>query len=311
MSFNGTERAVVVTGASSGIGRATALALAEAGWHVFAGVRRYADGEKLRASVPDRRTGGVTPLLMDVTDTATVEEAATQVARVVGDEGIAGLVNNAGIGVAWPMEAVPAAELRRQYEVNVFGQVAVTQAFLPLLRQGRGRIVNIGSIGDRLTIPFGGPLASSKWAIASITEALRLELRPWGIHVILIEPASIHTDAVDKLETDAERVLERLSDVQAALYADSYRSMIRNMVASERVGSKPDVVAEVILRALTAKRPKTRYLAGKDSRRLAFLARWAPDRLFDRLRVRMFGLPKEFGGLREPAVARAPMTKEG
>jgi NAD(P)-dependent dehydrogenase (short-subunit alcohol dehydrogenase family) len=294
---------VVVTGASTGIGRATALALADAGYSVLAGVRRAADGQALRSS-----TGGrLTPLILDVTDPAAVAAAAAEASRLVGADGIVGLVNNAGIGVTWPMEAIPLSALRAVYDVNVFGQVAVIQAFLPLLRRGGGRMINIGSVGDRLTVPFGGPLTSSKWAFASITEALRLELRPWGIHVVLVEPASIATPAVAKVEADARRVLERLSDQDRAHYADAYRSTTRRALARETNGSRPDVVAGVVLRALTAPRPRTRYLVGKDARRLAFLAKWVPDRMFDRIRVRLFGLPRVFGGARadEPRLVPA------
>src|SRR3954454_11077217 len=173
-----TSRHVVVTGASSGIGRATARRLAAAGHHVYAGVRRIEDGEALQH---DSAEGAVTPLLLDVTDEEQILAAAAAVARHVGDAGLDALVDNAGIGVTWPLELVPPAVFRRQFEVNVVGQLAVTQAFLPMLRSTRGRIVIIGSIGRRLTIPFGGPLAGSKSAIRSLADALRLELAPWAI----------------------------------------------------------------------------------------------------------------------------------
>jgi NAD(P)-dependent dehydrogenase (short-subunit alcohol dehydrogenase family) len=291
--MNRDAGAAVVTGASTGIGRATALALAKAGYQVFAGVRKDADAVALR------ETGErVVPVHIDVTDACSVATAAKQVEHAVGGRGLAALVNNAGVGFTGPMEVFPVDALRTQYEVNVFGQVVVIQAFLPLLRRGAGRMINIGSIGDRLTIPFGGPLASSKWPFASITEALRLELRPWGIHVVLIEPASIHTDAVGKVAADAERMLQRLDRPQLARYAEAYRRMIRRTIAKENAGSRPEAVASVIVRALTARRPRTRYLAGKDARTLAFIARWAPDRLFDRIRTRLFGLPRRFGGMR-------------
>ncbi|HMA45608.1 MAG TPA: SDR family NAD(P)-dependent oxidoreductase [Frankiaceae bacterium] len=282
--------AVVVTGASTGIGRATALTLADAGYSVFAGVHRAADGEALRASAPGR----LTPLILDVTDPASVAGAAREVAGAVG-AGIAGLVNNAGIGVAEPMETVPSGDLRRQYDVNVFGQVTVIQAFLPLLRTGAGRMINIGSVGDRLTLPFTGPLTSSKWAFAAITEALRLEVRPWGIHVVLVEPALIGTEAVGKVEADSERVLERLRADGHTRYAAAYRATTRRALSREKAGSSPDVVARTVLRALSAPRPRTRYLVGKDAHLLAFLARWAPDRLFDLVRLRPFGLPAALG----------------
>jgi len=284
--------AVVITGASTGIGRATALALARSGYHVFAGVRRQADGAALQAQA----AGQLTPVLLDVTDQTSITAAVQQITAAVGEQGIAGLVNNAGIAMTWPMEAIPLDDLRRLYEVNVFGQVAVIQAFLPLLRQGHGRLINLGSIGDRLTMPFGAPLTSSKWAFASITEGLRMELRPWGIHVVLIEPGSIHTEAVDKVESDAARVLEQMSGPNRARYADAYRSMTRQTVDRSRHGSSPDGVGETVLRALTARRPRTRYLVGKEVMVLAFLARWAPDRVFDRIKVKIFGLPVPFGG---------------
>jgi NAD(P)-dependent dehydrogenase (short-subunit alcohol dehydrogenase family) len=290
----GDGEAVVVTGASSGIGRATAILLAEVGYHVFAGVRKEADGDALRQST----TGALTPLLIDVTDDAAVGAAVSEVSLGVGQRGLAGLVNNAGVGVAWPMEVIPVDALRRVYDVNVFGQVAVIQAFLPLLRPRAGRIVNIGSVGDRLTLPFGAPLTSSKWAFASITEALRLELHPWGIHVVLVEPASIMTSAVGKLADDAERVVSRMDELERARYADTYRSMVGTAVAQEKAGSKPEVVALVVLRALTTRRPATRYLVGKHARMLAFAARWLPDRMFDRMRIKLFGLPEQFGGMR-------------
>jgi NAD(P)-dependent dehydrogenase (short-subunit alcohol dehydrogenase family) len=289
---------VVVTGASTGIGRATALRLAGTGYHVFAGVRQAAHGEALRQA-----GGNITPLIMDVTDVASVAEAAELAGRTVGETGLAGLVNNAGIGVTGPVEAIAPQDLRRVYEVNVFGQVAVIQNFLPLLRLGRGRMINIGSIGDRLTFPFGSPLTSSKWAIASITEALRIELRPWGIHVVLIEPASIDTETVDKTETDAERTLSAMSEANRSRYGQAYRSMTQRGMARVRRGSPPDVVAHVICRALTVKRPRTRYLVGKDARLLSAVARWAPDRLFDHMRVKLFDLPKTFGEA-QPAIQR-------
>jgi NAD(P)-dependent dehydrogenase (short-subunit alcohol dehydrogenase family) len=299
--MNGTG-AVVVTGASTGIGRATAITLADAGYQVFAGVRKMSDG----AALTELSHGTLTPLLIDVTDSEAVAAAAGTVTRAVGDRGLAGLVNNAGIGFTWPMELIPVELLRRQYDVNVFGQVTVIQAFLPLLRRAAGRIITMGSIGDRLTLPYGAPLTSSKWALASITEALRLELRPWGIHVVLVEPASISTAAVGKVEFEAERVLQRLDRVQQTRYGAAYRSMIHRAMAREKNGSSPQVVADVVLRALNAATPKTRYLVGRDARRLAFLARWMPDRLFDRLRLRLFGLSTEFGGADEGGRGQSP-----
>jgi NAD(P)-dependent dehydrogenase (short-subunit alcohol dehydrogenase family) len=277
-----THRHAVVTGASSGIGRATALRLAAAGWHVYAGVRNLGD-------TPLAQT--ITPLLMDVTNTEQIRAAVESVAEHVSSPGLNALVNNAGIGVAVPMELVPRESLRWQLEVNVVGQVAVTQAFLPLLRQARGRVVMIGSIGDRFTPPFGGPLAASKSAIASIADAFRQELAPWDIDVVLLEPASIHTEAIDKLERDSKSAADEFSPHGAELYRDTYLGMVAAALKREQKGSPPDVVAEKVQMVLTTSRPRARYLVGKDAQTLANLVRFVPTSTLDALRRKIFNLP--------------------
>ncbi len=180
---------VVVTGTSSGIGAATARHLVDNGFHVFAGVRRKADGEALRAEAPER----FTPIVVDVTDEAAIAAAAAAVTKAVGERGLAGLVNNAGIGVPAPIEFQPMADFREQLEVNLFGPVAMIQAFLPLIRRGGGRIVNVGSIGGMLVLPINGAYSASKFGMRAISDALRLELRQWNIHVSLIEVAPVKT----------------------------------------------------------------------------------------------------------------------
>lgn len=299
--------AVVITGASSGIGRATAMSLAGAGYLVFAGVRRPSDGEKLQAL----SSGVVRPLILDVTDAGSVAAAASKVATVVGSAGIQGLINNAGIGFVGPMEAVPLDALRRLYEVNVFGQVAVLQAFLPVLRRGGGRLINIGSIGDRLTPPYTGPLSSSKQAFASITDALRLELRSSGIRVVLIEPAAIRTEAIDKVEDQAEDLIGEMSSANRDRYAASFLKMTRRGLARERAGSSPDRVAAVIEKALTAPNPKARYLVGRDSRRMALLARWMPVPILDRIMLQVLGMPTELDHNSELSESRGAIAQLG
>ena len=277
---------LLITGASSGIGFACATLLDQRGFKVFAGVRNVADGEKLKASASDH----LTPVLLDVTQPDTIEKAFEFVKNEVGEDGLSGLVNNAGIGIASPVEFFPMNELRRLFDVNVFGQISVIQAFLPLLRQAKGRIINIGSVGDRITIPFGGGLCASKSAFASLTEALRLELSSWGIEVCLIEPASISTPAVDKVKEDNEKHIESLSKEGSRLYASKFRLFTQRAVEREKNGSQPDVVAHKVYQALTSRDPKTRYLVGKDLTLLATLARWMPDRLLDKIRLRIFGM---------------------
>ena len=187
-----TAKSVVITGASTGIGAACALHLDQWGWRVFAGVRKQGDAEALRAQGSAR----LTPVSLDVTDTVSISTAASAVAGAVGAAGLAGLVNNAGIVVPGPIELLPLSDLRRQLEINVVGQVAVTQAFLPLIRAGRGRIVNMGSIAGRMATPFTGAYGASKFALEALTDALRLELQPWGISVSIIEPGAVDRKSV-------------------------------------------------------------------------------------------------------------------
>jgi len=277
-----TLRHAVVTGSSSGIGRATALRMAAAGWHVYAGVRKHDDAPRGQM---------ITPLIMDVTDTEQIGMAVESVGGHVGRAGLNALVDNAGIGVAMPMELVALESLRWQLEVNVVGQVAVTQAFLPMLRQARGRVVIIGSIGDRFTPPFGGPLAASKAAIASIADAFRQELAPWDVGVVLLEPASIHTDAIDKLQRDSASAADEFSATGRELYHESYLGMVDAAMKRERRGSPPDVVAEKVQSVLTVSRPRARYLVGKDAQTLSNLARFLPTSTLDALRRKVFNLP--------------------
>lgn len=282
-----SRRHVVVTGASSGMGRATALRMAAAGWHVFAGVRRDRDGQALT----DAATGSLTPVRLDVTRPADVAQARLAVAEHVGAAGLDGLINNAGIGMTGPTELLPLADFRRLFEVNVIGQIAVIQAFLPALRRASGRIVLIGSIGRRITVPFGAPIAETKSAIKSLADALRLELAPWNIRVVLLEPASIHTEAADKVERAARQAADSFPPEYRDLYADTYLGMIARFLARERRGSRPEVVADRVSRVLAARRPRACYLVGKDSWRLAALGR-LPTPVLDAVRRRLFGLPR-------------------
>ncbi|WP_280479804.1 SDR family oxidoreductase [Nocardia asiatica] len=265
-----------MTGASTGIGRATALLLAREGFTVYAGVRKEADGEALGASI--------TPITLDVTDAGQIAEAAERIDRLDA------LVNNAGVGVTGPLEFISLEALRWQYEVNVFGQVAVTQAMLPKLRASRGRVVTVGSVGSWITLPFGGPLCSSKHAIRSLNDALRMEVKPYGVSAVLIEPGSIHTPAVDKLQDEVEPRLAAIGAEGRRLYGDAYRAMTTAGLKEERTGSSPDVVADAILRALTARKPHSRYPVGKKSRLMSTLGRIVPQYTLDALRLRALGL---------------------
>jgi NAD(P)-dependent dehydrogenase (short-subunit alcohol dehydrogenase family) len=281
---------VLVTGASSGIGRATVLRLARSGYHVFAGIRKPADGTAL-ASAAEAAASHVTPVILDVTDTHQLTSAVTTVAGHVGDAGLAALVNNAGIGVFGPLELIPVEQFRRQLEVNVTGQLAVTQAALPLLRKARGRIVMIGSIGARFTPPFAGPLATSKSALATLSDALRQELAPWGITVSLIEPGSIRSEAVDKLQTDARAVLDDATPEGRDLYQSAFLHLVGFFTGIHHKGSTPDVVAQTVEHVLRAARPRSCYLSGKNAQQMATAARLLPVPVQDGLRRKLARQP--------------------
>jgi NAD(P)-dependent dehydrogenase (short-subunit alcohol dehydrogenase family) len=283
---NANGKVAVITGASSGIGRASALLLVRKGFQVFAGVRKSADVRPLR----DEAGSSLTPVIMDIADAASIANAAKEVTAQVQSRGIDGLVNVAGIGISGPLEYVSPQDLRKVFEVNVFGQIAVTQAFLPMIRKRRGRIVNISSVGAHIAIPFGGVLGASKSAFGSLSDSLRLELRPFGIRVCVIEPASIRTPAVDKTLGDVEGLIRSLPPEGAQRYGDMLRNFTKRAYAREMNGSSPDVVASAALHALTAQRPKIRYVVGKGSKPLRILPRLLPERLMDSLETELFGL---------------------
>ena len=267
------SRTVVVTGASSGIGEACALRLAAAGWRVYGGVRSTDARSSLRAR-------GVEPIELDVTSPEQIAAAADAVGATLD-----GLVDNAGIAIAAPLELVPVDGLRRQLEVNVVGQVAVTQAFLPALRRARGRIVLMGSIGGRSALPFLGPYAASKHALEAIADSLRVELRPWGIAVSIVEPASIKTAIWTKGASRADEMRAQLPDDSQLLYETAIEKF-RQVALARGPGGDPDDVAKAVEHALTARRPKARYLVGRDAHIRAWVERLptrARDRLFARL----------------------------
>jgi NAD(P)-dependent dehydrogenase (short-subunit alcohol dehydrogenase family) len=279
-------RTYVITGASTGIGRASAEHLDSLGHRVFAGVRSDAAVEELRNAGSER----LTPLRIDVTDAGSIEAAAQEVTEALGSEGLDGLVNNAGIAVASPMEFVPIEELRRQIEVNLIGQVAVTQAFLPLLRQARGRIVNVSSIGGRVASAFFGPYNASKYGLEAVSDSLRQELRPWGIEVSVVEPGPIATPIWEKGVETADELIDRASADQIALYKQQIEAMRGAARQANERGSPPQKIARVIEKALTARRPRTRYLVGTPARVQFLASRILPTRAFDRMVTRVLGV---------------------
>jgi NAD(P)-dependent dehydrogenase (short-subunit alcohol dehydrogenase family) len=263
---------ILVTGASSGIGRGCALRFAEIGYHTFGGVRRAEDGAALAAE----SGGKVKPVILDVASAESIAAAMS----VIGGRPLAGLVNNAGISMVGPVELVPVETWRRQMEVNVIGLVAVTQACLPLLREGRGRIVNIGSVAGRGALPGTGAYDASKSAVAAVTDALRMELAPWRISVSLIEAGNVATPIWEKSLREAEEVALRAGPERAAAYVGLMKALREESSQAARKASPVAEIVRAVEHAMTAWRPRTRYLVGKDAWLWAFLA-WLPDRWRD------------------------------
>jgi NAD(P)-dependent dehydrogenase (short-subunit alcohol dehydrogenase family) len=274
---------VLVTGATRGIGRATAIRLAGRGWDVFAGVRQAQDGEELTSAQPGR----ISPVVVDVTD---AEQVAALEQALPPD--LDAVVNNAGIVVGGPLEAVPLSELRRQLEVNVVGQVAVTQALLPRLRRTRGRVVFVSSLSGRVATPLTGPYNASKFAIEAVADALRMEVAPWGIRVALVEPAQTDTDMWRKADDDLTSTVALLSPGHRDLYAKHIDGFRKSIPRSQRMAKPVETVAETIERALTARRPRARYVVGTPARIQAVLARMTPTPVLDVMLRAGTGVPR-------------------
>jgi len=289
--------AVLVTGAASGIGRAATHLLAAQGFHVLAGVRREGDARALVETATPTAAGrdgtpGIEGLLLDVTDPDAIAGAARRVEDATSGRGLAGLVNNAGIGVAGPLELLPLAELRRQLEVNLVAPVALCQALLPALRRGRGRIVHVGSSSGYLSTPLLAAYCASKFALEAVADAQRLELRPFGLEVSLVQPGAIATPIFDKSGAEADALLERLPEERVRPYAPAIAA-VRRLAAQQVARARPpETVARAVLHALTARRPRTRYVVGADAWVELALVRLLPDRWRDAVLARMLGLPR-------------------
>jgi NAD(P)-dependent dehydrogenase (short-subunit alcohol dehydrogenase family) len=277
-------RSALVTGSSTGIGRATALRLDADGWRVFAGVRREEDAESLRAEGSER----LTPVMLDVTDAEAIASAAELLSAELGSAGLDALVNNAGVAIPSPLETIPIDDFRRQIEVNLTGQVAVTQAMLPLIRSARGRIVFISSIGGRIAFPLNGAYHVAKFGIEAAGDVFRQELRSAGISVSIVEPGSIKTPIWERSDREIDSLIERAPQTEE-LYGPQVAA-IRKI--SRRLGERgipPERVAEQIEQALTARRPRARYLVGIDTKLQVRAKIVTPTRVWDRIVARVIG----------------------
>jgi len=278
--------AVVVTGASTGIGAACVAELHQRGYHVFAGVRKSEDGERLQREI----SGTVEPVYIDVMEEDSIRKAAELVRDRAGEAGLWGLVNNAGIVISLPVEFFPLDEFRRQMEVNFTGQIAVTQAFLPLLRMARGRIVNISSLTARVAAPFSGGYGASKSALESVSGAMRMELKPWGIDVVCIEPGSVATPIWTKSEDTAKQIVETLPEEAEGLYGERHQIFGDRAQETGARGIPPSHVAQAVIRALEVRKPRARYVVGWDARFVLLLAKFLPERWMEALTLKAMGM---------------------
>ncbi|MEW1561444.1 SDR family oxidoreductase [Streptomyces sp. NPDC093509] len=269
-----TQKLVVVTGASTGMGASTARELARRGFHVLAGVRRDRDADAIRAT-------GVEPAILDITEPEQVEALA---ARIAADSRtLHALVNNAGVQVNAPVEALPMAEWRRVFEVNLFGHIVVTQALLPELLRTKGRVINISSIGGKYAMATYGAYAGAKFALEAVSDSLRREVAPLGVQVVVVEPGGVRTEIAARGIATANDLAARMTPEQDRRYGDLVRANNRLMASGTASGLTADAAAQVIVKAVTTRRPRPRYTAGRDAALIMRLGRLLSDRTLDRI----------------------------
>jgi NAD(P)-dependent dehydrogenase (short-subunit alcohol dehydrogenase family) len=275
------SKSVVITGASSGLGKAAALHLSELGYRVFAGVRTESSAAEL-SGAPS--TGELIPVMLDVTDAASIAHAGELVEHECSDTGLWAVINNAGVCISAPLECVPMDLMRTQLETNFVGALAVLQRFLPLLRASGGRIVNVSSGIANMVPPYSGPYAAAKLAQEGLSDALRRELRPLGVSVSVIQPGSVYTPMWGKIRESADEILAAAPPDVVETYRARFVASLTMSEARARASKTTTTdCAHAVAAALAAKRPKTRYRVGVDSRSAAVARRGVPDRMMDAL----------------------------
>ena len=267
------QEIVIITGASSGIGEATARELARRGFHVLAGVRNDRDADAIRGA-------GIEPLIIDITNPDHIRALATRVHGDPQGRSVRALVNNAGIGVNAPVEVFAIDEWRRLFEVNFFGHIAVTQMLLPALIRSKGRVINISSVGGRIAMATYGPYAGTKFALEAVSDSLRREMAPLGVHVVVVEPAAVRTKIGDRAIARAQQVASTMTPEQSERYGRLVEAITAQAASAMESGLSADAAAKVIAQAVTARKPRTRYTIGREAALLPLLTT-LPDRMLD------------------------------
>jgi NAD(P)-dependent dehydrogenase (short-subunit alcohol dehydrogenase family) len=291
MASNTLKKTILVTGAAGGIGRQCVARLQHLGFKVLAGVRTERDAREFSGAGTD-----VIPVVLDIADDASVRAAVLEIAMHLDSMELNGLVNSAGMIVEGPIDLIPMEQFRKQFDVNVLGLVSITKELLPMLIQGKGRIVNVGAISSFLTMPFYGAISSSKAAVASVSDAMRMELKPFGVEVSLVEPGALRTEIFAKSHALSRNAIESAHPDKVGRYGDAMLAFQRALAVSG--ASDPEVAVHAIISALTARSPKPRYRVGNGVAMALFLRR-LPDRIRDRLLTGFLGLA---GPLRQAAI---------
>ena len=268
------QELVIITGASTGIGAATARELARRGFHVLAGVRRDRDADAIRGP-------GIEPLILDITHPDHIRALATRVHEDPRGRAVRALVNNAAIGVNVPVETFAIDEWRRLFEVNLFGHIAVTQTLLPALIRSKGRVVNISSVGGKVAMATYGPYAGTKFALEAVSDALRREIAPFGVQVVVVEPGAVRTEMPGRAIATAQELASTMTPEQSQRYGGLVQAITAQTAYYTQSGLPADAAAQVIAKAVTARKPRTRYTIGRDAALLTLLARILPDRILD------------------------------
>ncbi len=270
---------VIVSGASSGVGAATALEFAQRGYHVLAGVRRKSDGDLIRAE-------RIEPIILDITQPADIANVAARVASDPLGRGLRALINNAGIQINAPIEVLPLSEWRSLFDVNLFGHVEMIQTLLPEIIKNKGSIVNITSVGGKIAMPMYGPYASTKFALEAVSDALRREVEQHGVKVIVVEPGAVSTKMLKGVSGMGESIIESMTAEQRERYSSLMYSIVSQAESASRRGLSADKVGRVIVDAATSRRPRTRYAVGNDAALVVRLTEWLSDRMLDVLLAR-------------------------
>src|SRR5947209_15620505 len=273
------DELIVVTGASTGIGAATVKRLAQKGFHVLAGVRREVDAEALR----DLGIRGIEPVILDITLEADIAAVTERVACDPRHRPLRALVNNAGIAINAPVETLPIAQWRQQFEVNLFGHIAMTQALLPALLNSSGTVVNISSVGGKVVLPTYGAYAGSKFALEAVSDALRREVGAAGINVVVVEPGAVKTEIAERGIATSQQLMADMSAAELARYGDVMDAITAQARSFNDTGVSAEAAAAVVARAATASRPRTRYTIGRDAAILVRISRFLSDRTLDRI----------------------------